>query len=408
MTGFCTLTSRSLTLPVLTFFMNAKIPRNKENDYTQEAAAKRRRFAQEQTGVELDHVGQFSFDTSVLPGNIENFIGAAQIPIGLAGPLLVNGEHARGDFFVPLATTEGTLVASYNRGMKLIRESGGVTTTVVDDAMQRAPVFVFPSAREAARFGIWVKENFAEIKARAETTTSVGKLRDIQQFPASRFLYLRFNFTTGDAAGQNMVGKATKAACDWIQTVYEGIERYQLEGSFATDKKTSWVNTLHTRGKKVIAEATIPAAKLKEIMRVSVEQIFEARLASQLGGYLAGVNNNGAHSANGITAMFIACGQDVANVAESSAAAVYAEITKNGDYYFSITIPSLIVATYGGGTGLPTQRECLELLGCYGKDRVRKFAEIVAATVLCGELSLGTAVIADEWVSSHEQLGRNR
>lgn len=388
--------------------MNAKIPRNKENDYTPEAAAERRRFAQEQTGVELNCVGQFSFDPSVLPGNIENFIGAAQIPIGLAGPLLVNGEYARGEFFVPLATTEGTLVASYNRGMKLIRESGGVTTTVVDDAMQRAPVFVFPSAREAARFGIWVKENFAEIKAKAETTTSVGKLRDIQQFPASRFLYLRFNFTTGDAAGQNMVGKATKAACDWIQTVYEGIERYQLEGSFATDKKTSWVNTLHTRGKKVIAEATIPAAKLKEIMRVSVERIFAARLASQFGGYLAGVNNNGAHSANGITAMFIACGQDVANVAESSAAAVYAEITKNGDYYFSITIPSLIVATYGGGTGLPTQRECLELLGCYGKDRVRKFAEIVAATVLCGELSLGTAVIADEWVSSHEQLGRNR
>ncbi|HEX9930621.1 MAG TPA: hydroxymethylglutaryl-CoA reductase [Pyrinomonadaceae bacterium] len=388
--------------------MNAKIPRNKENDYTPEAAAERRGFAQEQTGVELDHVGKFSFEPSVLPGNIENFIGAAQIPIGLAGPLLVNGEHARGEFFVPLATTEGTLVASYNRGMKLIRESGGVTTTVVDDAMQRAPVFVFPSAREAARFGIWVKENFAEIKARAETTTSVGKLHDIQQFPASRFLYLRFNFTTGDAAGQNMVGKATKAACDWIMSVYEGIERYQLEGSFATDKKTSWVNTLHTRGKKVIAEATIPAAKLKEIMRVSVERIFAARLASQLGGYLAGVNNNGAHSANGITAMFIACGQDVANVAESSAAAVYAEITKNGDYYFSITIPSLIVATYGGGTGLATQRECLELLGCYGKDRVRKFAEIVAATVLCGELSLGTAVIADEWVSSHEHLGRNR
>ena len=388
--------------------MTAKIPRERENDYTREAAEARRNFAREQTSVELNHVGKYSFEPSVLPGNIENFIGAAQVPIGLAGPLLVNGEYANGEFFVPLATTEGTLVASYNRGMKLLRESGGVMTTVVDDAMQRAPVFVFKSAREARKFGSWIKENFDEIKAKAETTTSVGRLRDIQQFPASRFLYLRFNYTTGDAAGQNMVGKATKAACDWIQTVYQGIERYQLEGSFATDKKTSWVNTLNTRGKKVIAEATIPAAKLKEIMHVSVEQIFEARLASQLGGYLAGVNNNGAHSANGITAMFIACGQDVANVAESSAAAVYAEITRGGDYYFSITIPSLIVATYGGGTGLPTQRECLEMLDCYGKDRVKKFAEIVAATVLCGELSLGTAVIADEWVSSHEQYGRNR
>ncbi len=388
--------------------MTAKIPRNKDNDYTTEAARARRDFAREQTGAALEHVGRFSFDPSVLPGNIENFVGVAQIPVGLAGPLVVNGEHARGEFFVPLATTEGTLVASYNRGMKLLRESGGVTATVVDDAMQRAPVFVFASAREAHAFGLWIKENFASIKERADATTSVGRLRDIQQFPASRFLYLRFNYTTGDAAGQNMVGKATKAACDWIESVYPGIERYQLEGSFATDKKTSWVNTLHTRGKRVVAEATIPAAKLKEIMHVSVEQIFAARLASQLGGYLAGVNNNGAHSANGITAMFIATGQDVANVAESSAAAVYAEVTPAGDYYFSVTIPSLIVATYGGGTGLPTQRECLELLGCYGKNKVRKFAEIVAATVLCGELSLGTAVIADEWVSSHEQLGRNR
>ena len=388
--------------------MTAKIPRNKENDYTREAADKRREFANEQTNAELNYVGQYSFEPAQTQGNIENFIGAAQVPIGLAGPLLVNGEFAKGEFFVPLATTEGTLVASYNRGMKLLKESGGVTTTVVDDAMQRAPVFVFKSAREAQKFSIWVKENFTEIKAKAETTTSVGKLRDIQQFPASRFLYLRFNYTTGDAAGQNMVGKATKAACDWIKSIYPEIERYQLEGSFATDKKTSWVNTLNTRGKKVIAEATIPAEKLLEIMHVSVEQIFEARLTSQLGGYLAGVNNNGAHSANGITAIFIACGQDVANVAESSAAAVYAEITKSGDYYFSITIPSLIVATYGGGTGLPTQRECLELLNCYGENKVKKFAEIIAATVLCGELSLGTAVIADEWVSSHEQLGRNR
>ncbi len=389
--------------------MTAKIPRDKENDYTREATESRRQFVREQTNSDANHVGQFSFEPTILQGNIENFIGVAQVPIGLAGALLVNGEYAKGEFFVPLATTEGTLVASYNRGMKLLKESGGVTTTVVDDAMQRAPVFVFPSAREARDFGVWIKENFDEIKLKAEATTSVGKLRDIQQFPASRFLYLRFNFTTGDAAGQNMVTKATQAACDWIQANYpKKIERYQLEGSFATDKKTSFVNTLNTRGKKVIAEATIPAGKLLEIMHVSVEQIFEARLTSQFGGYLAGVNNNGAHSANGITAIFIACGQDAANVAESSAAAAYAEITKSGDYYFSITLPSLIVATYGGGTGLPTQRECLEMMDCYGAGKVKKFAEIVAATVLCGELSLGTAVIANEWVLSHERLGRNR
>jgi hydroxymethylglutaryl-CoA reductase (NADPH) len=190
--------------------MTVKIPRHKDDDYTREAAETRRRFVKEQTNSDANHVGQFSFEPNVLRGNIENFIGVAQVPIGLAGPLLVNGEDAKGEFFVPLATTEGTLVASYNRGMKLLKESSGVTTTVVDDAMQRAPVFVFASAREARDFGVWIRGNFDAIKSKAEATTSVGKLRDVQQFPASRFLYLRFNFTTGDAAGQNMVTRRRK------------------------------------------------------------------------------------------------------------------------------------------------------------------------------------------------------
>src|ERR1700755_587317 len=165
---------------------------------------------------------------------------------------------------------------------------------------------------------------------------------------------------------------------------------------------------LHTRGKRVIAEATIPDALLRSVMNSSSELMYRARQVSNLGGFMSGVNNNGAHSANGITAMFIATGQDVANVAESSAAFVYAELLENGDYYYSITIPSLIVATYGGGTGLATQRECLEMLDCYGRDKVRKCAEIVAATVLCGELSLGSAIVAEEWVRAHDLLGRNR
>ena len=388
--------------------MDEKIPHSREDDYTREMAAARRQFVKEQSGVELKHVGQFSFDPSVLPGNIERFMGVAQVPIGLAGPLLVNGEYARGEFLIPLATTEGTLVASYNRGMKLLREAGGVTTTISDDAMERAPVFIFPNAREARQFGQWVEQNFAEIKKQAEATTRVGKLRNIEQYSASRFRFLRFDYTTGDASGQNMVGKATKAACDWIRGVYPGIEHYLLDGNIATDKKSSHINLLHTRGKRVTAEATIPAGLLQEIMHVNPNAIYRARQISALGAFLSGANNNGSHSPNAITAMFIACGQDVANVAESSAAVVHAELTAQGDYYYSITIPSLIVATYGGGTGLATQRECLEMLGCYGQGGVKKFAEIVAATVLCGELSLGSAVVAEEWVSSHERLGRNR
>jgi hydroxymethylglutaryl-CoA reductase (NADPH) len=165
---------------------------------------------------------------------------------------------------------------------------------------------------------------------------------------------------------------------------------------------------LRTRGKRVVAEAIIPDALFREIMHSSSELMYRARQVSNLGGFMSGVNNNGAHSANGITAMFIATGQDVANVAESSAAFTYAELRENGDYYYSVTIPSLIVGTYGGGTGLATQRECLELLDCYGKDKVRKFTEIVAATVLCGELSLGSAIVAEEWVNAHDLHGRNR
>jgi hydroxymethylglutaryl-CoA reductase (NADPH) len=384
------------------------VPRDREDDYTLAAAEERRRFVEEHTGARLEHVASESFDPAALAGNVEQFIGVAQVPIGLAGPLRVNGEHAQGDFYVPLATAEGTLVASYNRGMRLLHEAGGVTTTILDDRMQRAPAFVFASAREARAFGDWLRENFEAIKTAAESTTKSGKLQDIEQYSASRVLFTRFNYTTGDAAGQNLTGKATQAACHWIADNYDGIEHWYLESNFATDKKSSQVNMLRTRGKRVVAEAVIPNELVERIMRSNTELMFRARLISNLGGFMSGVNNNGAHSANGITALFIATGQDAANVAESSAAFVHTELREDGDYYYSVTIPSLIVATYGGGTALPTQRECLEMLGCFGANRVRKFAEIVAATVLCGELSLGSAIVAEEWVAAHDIYGRNR
>ena len=384
------------------------VPRNREDDYTREAARARVEFAAEQTGASLEHVGSYSFDPVEASGNIEHFTGVAQVPLGLAGPVRVDGEHAQGDFYVPMATAEGTLVASYNRGMRLLHEAGGVKTTILDDRMQRAPAFLFASAREMRDFRDWVNENYDRIKEAAESTTSSGRLLDIELYPASRILYTRFNYTTGDAAGQNLTGKATQAACRWIMENNPTIEHFFLESNFATDKKSSQVNMLRTRGKRVVAEAVIPNSLIQGVMRSDTRLMFQARQVSQLGGFMSGVTNNGSHSANGITAIFIATGQDAANVAESSAAFVYTELSENGDYYYSITIPSLIVATYGGGTGLPTQRECLEVLGCYGKDKVNKFAEIVAATVLCGEISLGSAIVAEEWVEAHDLLGRNR
>jgi hydroxymethylglutaryl-CoA reductase (NADPH) len=389
--------------------MTNRIPRDKENDYTNDMAQARREFATEKTGANLEHVGSYSFDPAETAGNIENFMGVAQVPIGLAGPLLVNGEHAKGEFYIPMATAEGTLVASYNRGMRLLREAGGVKVSVVDDAMQRAPVFLFNDAREARDFGEWVTENFDAIKDVSETTTRSGKLRNIEQYSAARMRYLRFNFTTGDAAGQNMVGKATFVACEWIKANYPGnLNRYILSGAMDTDKKHSQLNTLNSRGKRVIAEATIPGHLIKSIMGTTAESLFKMRAISQVGNFMAGSVNTGAHSANGITAMFIATGQDVANVAESSAAITFADLDDDDNYYIAITIPSLIIASFGGGTGLATQNECLKMLGCDGSGKAYKLAEIIGGVVLAGELSLSSAVLAGDWVTSHDALGRNR
>ena len=385
-----------------------RIPRNSENDHTQEMAEVRREFIKQKTGAELIHTGQFSIDPAVLPGNIENFIGIVQMPVGVAGPVLVNGEHAKGEFYVPLATTEGTLVASYSRGMRVINECGGVKTTVVEGFMQRAPAFIFKDAREARDFGHWIEENFDNIKEISETTTSVGKLEHIQQWSVSKTKYLRFNYTTGDAAGQNMVGKATLVACEWIKANSPIPCMYMLSGNMDTDKKHSHLNMLHSRGKRVIAEIVLKRDVLARVMKVDTKMLAGASVLANTGAQMAGAAYNGPHSANGIASLYIATGQDEANVVESHAGMLSHELLDNGDLYMSVTLPSLIVATFGGGTGLPTQNECLQMLGCVGKGKAEKFAEIVAATVLAGDISLGCAVIAGHWVSSHDQMGRNR
>lgn len=384
-----------------------KIPRSDDN-YSADSISQRQAFIAEQTGVKIKHVAHSSQDLESLKGNIENPIGVAQVPIGLAGPLRINGEHAKGDFYVPMATTEGTLVASYSRGMRVLSEIGGVKTTVIERYMQRAPVFHFDNAQDARDFGNWFDENLASIREVAESTTSIGKLSHVEQYGVSRMRFVRFNYTTGDAAGQNMCGKATYAACNWIADNYPKLNRYTLSGAIDTDKKHSHINTLHSRGARVVAEAVLPRDVMLKTMRVDTKTLFAARQVSNVGGMLAGTTNNGLHAANGLAAIYIATGQDAANIAESQAGIVYVDLLDNGDLYWSITLPSIIVASYGGGTGLATQRECLEIMDCYGDGKALKLAEICAATVLAGELSLASAVLAGDWVSSHDKLGRNR
>mgnify|MGYP001824971283 FL=1 len=394
--------------------MSKSIPRSSDNDYDEDVVRQRQDFIEQQTPAKLKHTRQYSFDPQDMSGNIENLFGVAQIPVGLAGPLLVNGEHAQGEFYVPMATVEGTMLASYNRGMKVIRESGGVTTTVSGEAMQRAPVFVFPSAREARDFGLWLKENYERIKAVAESTTSVGKLNEIEQYHAHNMIFTRFDYSTGDAAGQNMTSKATFVACEWIRKEVDTITHYLLSGNFDTEKKTSAVNMLKGRGRRVTAELTIPRDVMIEHLRISPPQMHYGQGISTMSAFLSNSSNNAAHPANGLAALYLATGQDIANIGESNQCSTYNKVTREGDYYFSITFPALILATYGGGTALPTQRECLEIMDCFGPGKALKLAEIAAALTVAGELSLGAASRIDqktrknEWVDAHEKLGRNR
>lgn len=385
-----------------------KIPKDKANNQSQEIIQSRQKFISESTGKEYSHLFSYSIDPEQTANNIENFVGTAQVPIGLAGPLHIRGEHVDEELVIPMATTEGSLVASYSRGMKVLNLAGGVKTTVILSFMQRAPVFAFPDARKARDFYNWIPEQLEPLQEICNSTTRVGKLVYIERYLTNRFVYLRFNYQTGDAAGQNMVTKATEAGCRWIMANFKGIDLYYLESNFATDKKASHVNTLSTRGKRVVAECTIPEEVLVQNLRVKPEHIAHHYNISGHAAFVSGATNNGLQSANGLTALFIATGQDVANVAESSAGIFHCEVTPENELYINFTIPSLIVGTYGGGTSLPTQRECLEILGAFGNGKVDRFAEIVAGVVLAGEISLAGAISSNEWVWAHEKFGRNR
>lgn len=224
----------------------------------------------------------------------------------------------------------------------------------------------------------------------------------------ANMMYTRFCYTTGDAAGQNMTGKATLYACEWIRANHPAKPRYILSGNIDTDKKHSMMNMIQTRGKRVVAEFVLKRDVAKELLRIEPEWLYRYRQIAGIGTQLAGAAYGGAHSANGIAAMFIATGQDAANVSESHAGMNYVELLDNGDLYWSTTLPAMICATYGGGTGLPTQRECLEMMDCYGTGKGNKLAEIIAGVVLAGDVSLSSAILAHEWVSSHEMMGRNR
>ena len=378
------------------------------------AGALARRLALEKMyGVTLSSIGSTILDFEELVGrNIENPIGAVQVPVGVIGPLRIEGDYARGDYYVPLATTEGALVASVNRGAKAITLSGGVRTKILFDGMSRAPAIWTPSIVEAVRLVKWVEEHFDEIKREAESTTRHGKLKRIDAFHVGNIVWLRFMFETGDAMGMNMVTIAVDKAVNWIANNFPGnIKVISLSGNMCVDKKPNYLNMLFGRGKTVVAEAIVKREVVENVLKTEPEHIdLVNRIKNLLGSARAGSLSYNAHYANIIAAIFIATGQDVAQVVESSMGYTWTEV-RDGDLYISVTLPSLEVGTVGGGTRLPTQREALALLGVAGGGdppgtNARKFAEIVAATVLAGELSLLAALAAGHLAEAHRRLGR--
>lgn len=346
-------------------------------------------------------------DYDSLNGNIENFIGMAQIPIGLTGPLLINGKDAQGQFYIPLATTEGALVASYNRGMKACTMSGGITSVCLVEGVQRSPYFKFDSVVTVGNFIKWIHEHLDDLHNIVAETSRFARLNEINSNIEGNSVILIFEFFTGDAAGQNMVTICTDRICKFILDNFETVPtEWYIESNYSGDKKATSLSFTNVRGKKATAEIKIPKIIVKEILKTTAEQIEKYWIASTLAVTQSGAIGAQGHVANGLTALFIACGQDVACISESSVGLTRMQAYDNGDLYVSVTLPSLIVGTIGGGTGLPTQRECLDIIGCSGAGKARKFAEICCAVALAGELSIASAMAADHFTKAHEKLGR--
>ena len=383
------------------------VPRFEEQGYTEDDVAARRRWIEERTGARLQHVGACSISGEAMRGNIENPVGAAQVPLGVAGPLHVEGEHARGLFYVPLATTEGALVRSYERGMAAITRSGGATARLLADENRLTPVFLLDSVAEAAEFARELPARFEELRAEAESTTRHGRLLRVEPRPLGREVMVQLVYSTGDAHGMNMIVKATDKACRWL-LANSRARRYFLFSGMESEKKASGSLLAYGKGKKVIAGARLPARVVRAYLHSTPQEMAELWRHTVLGHIQAGALGYNGHFANGLTALFIACGQDVANVANSAVGITSLEVTEEGDLYASVTLPALTVATVGGGTGLGTGRECLEMLGCAGAGGAPKLAEIAAALVLGGELSFGAAIASGEFVAAHETYGRNR
>ena len=374
------------------------------------AAEARRLLLAAETAADLDAIGAYTFDAADADPNIENMLGAAQVPMGIVGPVRIDGGAIEGSKYLPLATTEGALVASINRGCAAIRAADGATARVLKNAMTRAPVFRVNDVGEASEVTSWVRANVDTLAEAAESTTSHGELRDVTPYVVGDNVFLRFAYDTKDAMGMNMATIATEAACD-IVTEETPAELVALSGNLCSDKKPAAVNSVEGRGRTVAADVEIPRETVESYFKTTPEAIAEANTRKNLvGSAKAGALGFNAHAANTVAAAFLATGQDIAQVVEGSNAITTADV-RDGDLYASLTIASLEVGTVGGGTKLPTQAEALDVVGVRGGgdpagSNADALAETITTAALAGELSLLGALASDHLASAHEELGR--
>ncbi|CAM9694841.1 unnamed protein product [Ascophyllum nodosum] len=381
------------------------------------AVTVRRSLFERRIGRSMENLPVEGYDYERIFGaNCEIVCGYVPIPVGIVGPLMLDGREV----YVPMATTEGCLVASANRGCKAITQGGGCRAALLKDGITRAPCLRMPDAMAAAALKRWADDpqNFESIKAAFETTTSFGKLQSVTSAVAGRNVYLRFNCFAGDAMGMNMISKGVLAAIEILQEVFPEMELVAISGNMCTDKKSAAINWIEGRGKSIVCEARIPSKYIESTLKTSVKAMVETNLqknliGSAMAGALGGFN---AHAANIVTAVFLATGQDPAQNVESSSCMTLMEQMDNGDLLVSVNMPSIEVGTVGGGTSLPAQAACLEVVGCRGAtkapgrpgENAQQMAKVVAGATLAGELSLVAALAANQLVRAHMQHNRKK
>ncbi|MGC8479592.1 MAG: hydroxymethylglutaryl-CoA reductase [Candidatus Micrarchaeia archaeon] len=400
---------------LITKIINGEIAFHKIEEHAkpEDAVRIRRSVVERVTKTKLDNIAnQRVFYDKIINKNGENIIGSISIPLGISGPIIINGAYAKGSFYVPMATTEGALIASVSRGMKMLNESGGVSVRIYNDSMARSPVFELESIEKAVLLKEWIEKNKDKLSEIGNRTTSHGKVRSIDSFIVGNNVWIRVSMHTGDAMGMNMLTIASEEICKYIEKSFPGAKLVAVSGNMCSDKKESYINELLGRGKGVVADCLIKKEVLEKNLGVSADRINIVNLKkNMLGSSRAGSSKHNAHFANVIASIFAATGQDIAQVVESSSGYTWTEV-RNNSLYISVTLPSLEVGTVGGGTSLEQQKESLFILGIDNKEAVgnnsKKFAEIITAAVLAGELNLLSALAKRELGKAHQKLGRNK